>query len=93
MAREAAKSASLLPGLLAHPLRSTWLMSCHRCLRWTPEDVDPTTPAPADGACEGHPPTALETLCQAVRARSIQSVHVASEDPAESPIRAAWIIS
>ena len=68
-------------------------MSCHRCLRRTPEDVEPTTPAPADRACEGHPPTALETLCQAVHARSIQSAHVASEDPAESPIRAAWIIS
>jgi hypothetical protein len=67
-------------------------MSCQRCLRRTPEDVDPTT-APADDGCEGHPPTALETLCRAIRARSIQSAHVASEDPAESPIRAAWIIS
>jgi len=43
--------------------------------------------------CEGHPPTALETLCRAIHARSIQSAHVASDDPAESPIRAAWIIS
>ena len=68
-------------------------MSCHCCLRRTPEDVDPATPAPADGACEGHPPTALETLRQAVHARSIQSAQAASEDPAESPIRAAWIIS
>jgi len=58
-------------------------MSCQRCLRRTPEDVDPTTPAPADGACE--------TLGRAIR--SIQSAHVASDDPAESPIRAAWIIS
>ena len=55
--------------------------------------MDPTTRAPADDACKGHPPTALETLCRAIRARSIQSAHVASEDPAESPIRAAWIIS
>ena len=68
-------------------------MGCHRCLRRTPEDVDPTTPTPTDGACEGHPPTALATLRRAIRARSIQSVHVASDDPAESPIRAAWIIS
>jgi hypothetical protein len=68
-------------------------MSCQRCLRRTPGDVDPTSPARADGVCEGHPPTALETLCRAIHARSIQSAHVASDDPAESPIRAAWIIS
>jgi hypothetical protein len=68
-------------------------MSCQRCLHRTPEDVDPTTSEPANGACEGHPPTALETLCRAIRAHSIQSAHVASDDPAESPIRAAWIIS
>jgi len=41
----------------------------------------------------GPSPTALETLRQAVHARSIQSAQAASEDPAESPIRAAWIIS
>ena len=67
-------------------------MSCHRCLRPTADDADPTA-APADSACEGHPPTALETLRQAVHARSIRSAQAASEDPAESPIRAAWIIS
>ena len=69
------------------------VMSCHRCLRPTAHDADPTAAEPADSACEGHPPTALETLRQAVHARSIQSPHVASEDPSESPIRAAWIIS
>ena len=68
-------------------------MSCPRCLRSTPAAADPTVAAPADGACEGHPPTALETLRRAVHARSIQSAQAASEDPAESPIRAAWIIS
>jgi len=68
-------------------------MSCQRCRRRTAEGGDATTPPPADGACEGHPPTALATLRRAIRARSIQSVHVASDDPAESPIRAAWIIS
>ncbi len=69
------------------------MMSCHRCLRPTPDAADPVAVAPADSACEGHPPTALETLRQAVHARSIQSAQAASEDPAESPIRAAWIIS
>jgi len=69
------------------------VMSCPRCLRPTPDDADPTAAAPADSACEGHPPTALETLRQAVHARSIQSADAASGDPAESPIRAAWIIS
>jgi len=68
-------------------------MSCHRCLRRTPDDAEPTAAAAPDAPCEGHPPTALETLRRAVHARSIQSPDVASEDPAESPIRAAWIIS
>ena len=68
-------------------------MSCHRCLRRPPADAEPPPAAPADESCEGHPPTALETLHQTVPARSIQSSHVASEESAEAPIRAAWIIS
>ena len=68
-------------------------MSCHRCLRRTPDDAESPAAAAPDAPCEGHPPTALEALHQAVPTRSIQSPDVASEDPAESPIRAAWIIS
>ncbi|HEV8586770.1 MAG TPA: hypothetical protein VGT02_17515 [Methylomirabilota bacterium] len=66
-------------------------MSCHRCIRRTPDDAEP--PVTPDASCEGHPPTALESLRQAVHGRSIQSPDAASEDSVEAPIRAAWIIS
>jgi hypothetical protein len=65
-------------------------MSCQRCRRVL-DDADPTDDA--DGVCEAHPPTALETLRQALHARSIQSAQAASEESAAAPIRAAWIIS
>jgi hypothetical protein len=68
-------------------------VSCHCCPGRTPDDAaPPTSPAAVPGS-EGHPPTAFESLRQVLHARSIESAHAASEDPAGSPIRAAWIIS
>jgi len=67
-------------------------MACHRCLRATRNDAESTAGASGGNGCAEHLPTALETLRQAVHARSIQSAHAASEESAESPIRGAWII-
>ena len=67
-------------------------MTCHRSVRCPLDDSDLAGLA-LDKTCESRPLTALETLHLTVPTRSIQSSHVASEESADAPIRAAWIIA
>jgi hypothetical protein len=66
-------------------------MGCRRCVR-VPVESPPVAAEDPDAPCDGHPPTALETLRRTVSGRSIVSAEAASDEPADAPIRAAWII-
>jgi hypothetical protein len=68
-------------------------MSTHRRLRHLEDPADTASDCPQEDATERRRPTVLEALHRTVPTRSIQSSHVASEDSAEAPIRAAWIIA